>query len=146
MKFFIRFGSTSLITFIATLHLLWALSLVFETTPLHPTPMFGIEHFVTLLMGAHDPLVTAVLLLGSAASACCALGFGHRLSAEAFSLLLIPQLWLVLLSAYSSANAIYYSRYADLEPRPVLFIFRDQIGYVILPLFQAAAMWRGCVR
>lgn len=98
----------------------WAIMLLFSADPFGSTP-------VSALKFGHRFIAAPVLL---AASALAMRGVRRRGTPSGW-LLMMPQQALLILSAIAALAAIASGHYADLEPRPRLFIAADQMPGIV---------------
>lgn len=110
-----------MIAYAITLHFVWALALLSTNKTIIPTPLGDIHHLM-------PQKAIAVLLL--VAMSLAVVGLFVRQAVPAL-LALLPQQCLLLLSAESSAKAIFAGHYADGVPRPHGFILVDQLPAIL---------------
>jgi hypothetical protein len=112
------------------LHGFWALMALFSDDPFGSTPLHTL-HLGNRFFGA------AVLL---AASAMAVRGVIEK-GTTAGVMLLLPQQILLLVSAVTGLIAAFLGHYADLEPRPHLFILADQMPAVVAAICHSFAIF-----
>lgn len=92
----------------------------------------------TMLLFKHRGLLAVVYLIA-------ALGSAVSLTTDRFSpfkhfLMLLPQQFLLLISALGAANAMYLSQFADGVIRPRQFLIADQLPSVLIALLHTCAI------
>jgi hypothetical protein len=112
------------------LHGFWAIMVLFSDDPFGSTPLHA------LLLGHR--LVTAAVLI--AASGMAVKGVQQKGTMSGV-LLLLPQQLLLVVSAIAGIVAAILGHYADLEPRPHLFIAADQLPSVVAAICHSFAIF-----
>jgi hypothetical protein len=121
-----------IVCYAAILHLAWAV-ILFAFPPVRTTALDLLVH----LFGNFAP-VTGLVLVVSIACALAGLRLRNR-PVLSFALLL-PQQYLVIVSAVGALGAMLAGHFADGIVRPSEFIIADQAPAVLLALMHAAAL------
>ena len=110
-----------------TLHLTWAVMLLFSSDPLYTVPLGGLARIIP-----NQYILAAVLLV----VVLCAVGwFLKHLHWQ-----LIPQQFIVLITTLRAVEAAAASQYADGVIRPTAFIAADQMLSFLFGVFYTLAI------
>lgn len=131
-------GSLYVITATSVLHLAWMILLFLSAAAAFSTPVSGV---ITVLGSRY----AAALALGAAALLAIIVAWLYRSPRHApatrlMTLGLIPQQFLLLLSALSGIRAIAESHYADGVVRAWEFIAGDQLPVILIALLYTTAI------
>lgn len=116
---------------VALLHGVWGVALLAHGGTLHFTAETA---FIRLVSDHHTR--AALYLLASLLASLWFYGHYHSVSRWAL-LLLVPQQFLLLLSALAAILAVWHGAYGDGVVRSRLFILADQIPYPLLAVLHA---------
>jgi hypothetical protein len=125
---------------VSTLHVTWAILLAFSVPAEHSTPVAAV---ISVLGGSRT---AAIVVLGGTAVLALAASWFHLSSRHkpAHPLLLaaglIPQQFLMLVSAFGGVKAAFDGHYADGIMRPWQFIISDQLAIILGAFLYTAAM------
>ena len=113
------------------LHIAWGCALLQSESPLGVT---AIHHIGIMLPGRWTSAV-GLIMIGTLA------GIGLLTNDRMLSLIvLLPQQFVLMLSALGAIVAIYHSTFADGVVRPRAFIFTDQMPAVLAAIFHTCAL------
>lgn len=121
------------------LHFIWGLSLLITNESIHTTTIDAFFFFSTNVKIIGSCLCSIAIL------ASCGL-FNHKWPKWIDCLMVLPQQFILLLSANGAITAIIHSQFADGVQRSRTFIFCDQLDSILLAIFHTATIiyyWGG---
>lgn len=110
------------------IHALWGvLLLIYPNSVFNITAINYISHFLT-------PLGAGIAYIAACTMSFCSLYYKDRLHRMVGAILIIPQQFLLWISALGALSAIFNQQFADGTQRPWAFLAADQGPYVLLAI------------
>jgi hypothetical protein len=138
-----------MVLYAVSLHLVWAVILVFDSSAINATAVNALYRAVELLgwPEADSVLLLTVLVCSVALCALVALTLHHTGRARAWILLLlVPQQAVLFISAAGAIDAIWNAQFADGVIRDRGFIAADQFYSILAALWHTLAIIRQALR
>lgn len=123
-----------IIYYASAIHALWLVAVILDSSALNATGLAALLN----AFGSRPAVAVAL-----AVSTSLALTGLYRPCENRFAriAMLMPQQFLLVLSAGGAAQAIFSGHFADGVLRPVAFIFADQLHYVLKAAFHTGAIY-----
>lgn len=112
-----------IILYASLLHFIWACLLLLSSAPMMSTPVSGLSAIASTRLGMATILATVSIMAIAGAEA--------KKSLKSL-LLLIPQQTVLFMTGLAGITAALRGHYADLTPRPGLFILADQMPAILM--------------
>lgn len=123
-----------MIKYAIVLHLVWGLAMIYDVSATYPTATSNLSELF------HSRQLAGAALIGAALLTELACNRFRSWPSLVTLLLMVPQQLLLVMSALGAADAVWHSRFADLEVRPRPFIFVDQFPAILAALTHSGAM------